>query len=88
MLTQSDLKVKNLGEANVPSPLNLSTRGDDGIADYIPEGSIVFFQNELLRGEERNLDFILKKQGQDKKYFLNRRKPRLLSLPAAEFARD
>ncbi len=69
MLSQSDLKIKNLGEATIHSPLQLSTRGDDGIADYIPEGSVVFFQNELLRGEERNLDLHFEKAGPRQKIF-------------------
>ncbi len=69
MLSQSDLKIKNIGEASVSSPLNLSTRGDDGIADYIPEGSIVFYQNELIRGEERNLDLYFEKAGPRQKIF-------------------
>jgi len=69
MLSQTDLKIKNIGESTVNSPLNLSTRGDDGIADYIPEGSIVFYQNELIRGEERNLDLYFEKAGPRQKIF-------------------
>jgi 6-phosphofructokinase 1 len=69
MLSQDDLKVKNIGEPTVNSPLNLSTVGDDGIADYIPEGSVVFYQNELLAGQERNPNLAFEKAGPRQKIF-------------------
>ena len=68
-LSQNDLKVKNIGEATVDSPLKLSTVGNDGIADYIPDDSIVFYQNELIPGQERNLDLFFEKAGPRQKIF-------------------
>jgi 6-phosphofructokinase 1 len=63
MLSKIDLIVKSLGECKIASPLNLSTEMDDGIANYTPEGSYVFYQNEVLPGETRNLDIYFEKAG-------------------------
>jgi 6-phosphofructokinase 1 len=69
ILSQDELKVITIGEPTVLSPLNLSTVGDDGIADYIPEGSVVFYQNELIFGQERNPDLAFEKAGPRQRIF-------------------
>ena len=41
MAEQLDLTIPRLGEPKVPSPLDLSTTANDGIADFTPEGARV-----------------------------------------------
>ena len=43
MVDELDLTIPTLGEPTVPSPLDLSTVPDDGVADYTPRGARVVF---------------------------------------------
>jgi 6-phosphofructokinase 1 len=63
MLSKSDLVVGTVGESKVASPLNLSTVMDDGIANYVPEGAVILYQNEILPGEELHQDLYFEKAG-------------------------
>ncbi len=46
-----DWRVQALGLATVRSPLGLSTVSDDGVPDYVPEGTRVLYDTELSPGE-------------------------------------
>ena len=63
MLTPRALEIRSLGERTVPSPLGLSTRAGDEIADYVPDRARVLVQSEVLEGDEVDASLRFEKAG-------------------------
>jgi len=63
MLTPEDVQVQTLGERQVPSPLRLSCRPDDGIANFVPDEARVRYQMEVLEGAECQDEIQFEKAG-------------------------
>jgi 6-phosphofructokinase 1 len=71
----SALKVRSLGERTVPSPLGLSTKRGDEVADYIPDDARVLWQIET-RADSPPSPLSFEKAGPREKIFFDPRKTR------------
>jgi 6-phosphofructokinase 1 len=71
----SALQVRNLGERTVPSPLGLSTKRGDEVADYVPDDARVLWQIETRADSPPSL-LSFEKAGPREKIFFDPRKTR------------
>jgi 6-phosphofructokinase 1 len=62
-LEPSMLAVRSLGPRNVPSPLKLSTKVGDGIADFVPDDVRILASVETQAGGETRSDLSFEKAG-------------------------
>lgn len=76
MLSSKDFKVPSLGKCRVPSPLKLSDTPGDGLANFLPDESFVFYQNEIIPGCKRVPDLMFEKAGPRQRIFFEPPKTR------------
>ncbi len=76
MLTPKALEIRSLGERAVASPLGLSTRAGDEIADYVPDRARVLYPSEVLDGEEPDASLRFEKAGPREHIFFDPRATR------------
>ena len=62
-ITQSDLLVRTLGAATLPSPLALSTEPDDEIADFVPDDARVILDVEITESQAATPPLLFEKAG-------------------------
>ena len=74
MLTQKDLTVSSLGECRFNSPLKLSSRVDDGMPDYTPDGARVPYNVIQVPGETAAEPLYFEKAGPRAKLYFDPRK--------------
>lgn len=74
MFTQAQLEVRSLGERTVPSPLGLSTRVGDGIADYVPDGARVLLEAETVLGRSQEGSIMMEKAGPSERIYFDPKK--------------
>lgn len=71
MLTPSSFEITNLGERSVASPLGLSTRAGDEIADYVPDRARVLVHAEVLDGQAPDTSLRFEKAGPREQIFFD-----------------
>ena len=70
-VSASDLVVARLGEARIPSPLDLTTVRDDGRGDFVSDESRVRYRIELHPDVARNDDVAFEKAGPRERLFFD-----------------
>lgn len=62
-LTPDDLKVRNLGERRVRSPLRFSTRPEDGLSLFTPDEARLLYRADFVSAEDVRLELSFEKAG-------------------------
>lgn len=71
MITPEMTRIDALGQATLPSPLQLSTTFGDGVGDYVPEAARVRYQVETGTGSDLPAEVFFEKAGPRERIFFN-----------------